>query len=90
MNLPKSGVSYNYSSGDDQFYEDRAFSSAEANFLDYRQKKIKGFNPKSYEKEKWLFDTPGVILAEQVRPTRDGGRGREKSAVVSDDQQMFE
>lgn len=67
MNLPKSGVSYNFSSGENQFFEDRSFSSSDEHYFDYRQKKIKGFNPKSYEKEKWLFDTPGVILSEQVR-----------------------
>ena len=28
---------------------------------------MRAFNPDSYKNEKWLFDTPGVILPEQVK-----------------------
>jgi ribosome biogenesis GTPase A len=28
---------------------------------------MRAFNPDSYKKEKWLYDTPGVILSEQVK-----------------------
>ncbi|UJR29207.1 hypothetical protein I4U23_010421 [Adineta vaga] len=66
MNLPKSGASYTYSSGTDSFNEDRSFESSEHNYINYRQKKMRAFNPDSYKKEKWLYDTPGVILSEQV------------------------
>jgi hypothetical protein len=67
VNLPKSGVSYTYSSGENSFNEDRSFESREHNYINYRQKKMRSFNPESYKKEKWLYDTPGVILPEQVR-----------------------
>ncbi len=67
MNLPKSGVSYTYSSGENSFNEDRSFESSEHNYINYRQKKMRAFNPDSYKKEKWLYDTPGVILPEQVK-----------------------
>ena len=67
MNLPKSGLSYTYSSGKNSFYEDRSFESSELNYINYRQKKMRAFDPHSYKKEKWLYDTPGVILPEQVR-----------------------
>ena len=66
-NLPKSGASYTYSSGEDSFTEDRSFESREHNYINYRQKKMRAFNPDSYKKEKWLYDTPGVILSEQVK-----------------------
>lgn len=67
MNLPKSGASYTYSSGEDSFKEDRSFESSEHNYVNYRQKKIRAFNPDLYKSEKWLYDTPGVILPEQVK-----------------------
>jgi hypothetical protein len=67
MNLPKSGASYTYSSGENSFDEDRSFESSEHNYINYRQKKMRAFNPDSYKKEKWLYDTPGVILPEQVK-----------------------
>ncbi len=67
MNLPKSGVSYTFSSGENAFQEDRSFESSEHNYINYRQKKMRAFNPDSYKREKWLYDTPGVILSEQVR-----------------------
>jgi hypothetical protein len=67
MNLPKSGVSYTYSSGENSFHEDRSFESSEHHYINYRQKKMRSFNPDSYKKEKWLYDTPGVILPEQVK-----------------------
>jgi ribosome biogenesis GTPase A len=67
MNLPKSGVSYTYSSGENSFTEDQSFESNENNYINYRQKKMRAFNPDSYKKEKWLYDTPGVILPEQVK-----------------------
>ena len=67
MNLPKSGVSYTYSSGENSFNEDRSFESSEHNYINYRQKKMRAFNPDSYKNEKWLYDTPGVILPEQVK-----------------------
>jgi hypothetical protein len=66
VNLPKSGLSYTYSSGDDAFAEDHSFESKEHSYVNYRQKKMRAFNPHSYQKEKWLYDTPGVILSEQV------------------------
>ncbi|CAF0924176.1 unnamed protein product [Rotaria sordida] len=66
MNLPKSGASYTYSSGENSFNEDRSFESSEHNYINYRQKKMRAFNPGSYKNEKWLFDTPGVILPEQM------------------------
>lgn len=66
MNLPKSGASYTYSSGRDSFDEDRSFLSREHNYINYRQKKMRAFTPETYKKEKWLYDTPGVILSEQV------------------------
>ncbi|CAF1012282.1 unnamed protein product [Rotaria sordida] len=66
MNLPKSGASYTYSSGENSFNEDRSFESSEHNYINYRQKKMRAFNPGSYRNEKWLFDTPGVILPEQM------------------------
>jgi hypothetical protein len=66
VNLPKSGLSYTYSSGDDAFAEDHSFESREHSYVNYRQKKMRAFNPDSYQKEKWLYDTPGVILSEQV------------------------
>ncbi|CAM4767546.1 unnamed protein product [Rotaria magnacalcarata] len=66
MNLPKSGVSYTYSSGENSFSEDRSFDSSEQNYINYRQKKMRAFNPDSYKNEKWLYDTPGVILSEQM------------------------
>jgi hypothetical protein len=28
---------------------------------------MRAFNPDSYKKEKWLYDTPEVVLSEQVR-----------------------
>jgi ribosome biogenesis GTPase A len=28
---------------------------------------MRAFSPDSYKKEKWLYDTPGVILPEQVK-----------------------
>ena len=65
-NLPKSGAAYTYSSGADTFDEDRAFESSEHNYVNYRQKKMRAFDPASYKNEKWLYDTPGVILPEQV------------------------
>lgn len=68
MNLPKSGASYTYSSGENTFGEDRSFDSSESNYINYRQKKMRAFNPESYKREKWLYDTPGVILPEQVGP----------------------
>ena len=67
MNLPKSGVAYTYSSGENSFSEDRSFESSEHNYINYRQKKMRAFNPDSYKREKWLYDTPGVILPEQVK-----------------------
>jgi hypothetical protein len=67
MNLPKSGVSYTYSSGENSFNEDRSFESSKHNYINYRQKKMRAFNPDSYKNEKWLYDTPGVILPEQVK-----------------------
>jgi hypothetical protein len=67
MNLPKSDVSYTYSSGEDSFTEYRSFASPEHNYINYRQKKMRAFNPDSYKKEKWLYDTPGVTLSEQVK-----------------------
>ncbi|CAF1108126.1 unnamed protein product [Adineta ricciae] len=66
MNLPKSGASYTYSSGRDSFDEDRSFLSREHNYINYRQKKMRAFTPESYKNEKWLYDTPGVILSEQI------------------------
>ena len=66
MNLPKSGASYTYSSGENAFSEDRSFDSSESNYINYRQKKMRAFSPESYKKEKWVYDTPGVILPEQV------------------------
>ncbi|CAF0711988.1 unnamed protein product [Adineta steineri] len=66
MNLPKSGASYTYSSGKNSFDEDRSFESSEHNYINYRQKKMRAFNPDSYKNEKWLYDTPGVILPEQM------------------------
>jgi hypothetical protein len=67
MNLPSSGASYTYSSGENSFDEDRSFESNEHNYINYRQKKMRAFNSDSYKKEKWLYDTPGVILSEQVK-----------------------
>lgn len=67
INLPKSGVSYIYSSSGDSFREDQSFVNRDEHYVDYRQKKIRSFNPSTYQKEKWLYDTPGVILPEQVR-----------------------
>ncbi|CAF1171880.1 unnamed protein product [Rotaria sp. Silwood1] len=52
MNLSKSGVSYTYSSGENSFYEDRSFESSEHNYINYRQKKMRAFNPDSYKDEK--------------------------------------
>ena len=66
VNLPKSGVAYSYSSGENSFQEDRSFRSREENYIHYRQKKMRAFQAQSYEREKWLYDTPGVTLAEQV------------------------
>jgi len=70
MNLPKSGASYTFSSGKNSFDEDRAFDSNEHHYINYRQKKMRAFNPESYKREKWLYDTPGVILPEQVKTIR--------------------
>ncbi len=67
MNLPKSGVEYRYSSNENSFNEDRSFQSTERNYINYRQKKMPAFNPNWYKKEKWLYDTPGVILLEQAQ-----------------------
>jgi hypothetical protein len=67
MNLPKSGVSYTYSSSENSFHEDRSFESSEHHYINYRQKKMRAFNPDPYKKEKRLSDTPGVILPEQVK-----------------------
>ena len=66
INLPKSGFAYSYSSGEDSFSEDPSFETSEENYISYRRKKMRAFNPLSYRKEKWLYDTPGVILPEQV------------------------
>lgn len=66
VNLPKSGASYSYSSGENTFHEDRSFGSKEENYIHYRQKKMRAFQGQSYQREKWLYDTPGVTLAEQV------------------------
>ncbi len=49
MNLPKSGSSYRYSSGENSLQEDRSFESSEHNYINYRQKKMRAFNPDSYK-----------------------------------------
>ncbi len=67
MNLHWSSVEYTYSSGENSFYEDRSFESHEHYYINYWQKKMPAFNPDWYKNEKWLFDTPGVILLEQVK-----------------------
>jgi hypothetical protein len=45
MNLPRSGVSYTNSSDESSFYEDCSFESREHNYINYRQKKTRAFNP---------------------------------------------
>jgi hypothetical protein len=89
VNLPKSGASYTFSSGENSFHEDASFRSKEENYIHYRQKKMRAFQGQSYQREKWLYDTPGVTLAEQVASV--GERERKTSSLpLTDDQSMHE
>ncbi|CAF4816051.1 unnamed protein product, partial [Rotaria sp. Silwood2] len=47
-----SGVEYTYSSDENAFNEDRSFESSEHNYINYRQEKMRAFNPDSYKKRK--------------------------------------
>ncbi|CAF1598233.1 unnamed protein product, partial [Didymodactylos carnosus] len=66
VNLPTGGASYDYNSGLSEFSETKSYESRQHNYANYQRKKMKAFDPKNYVNEKWLYDTPGVIINDQI------------------------